>query len=178
MQKKRHPKESTVFDKDGEKRRGAFFAAHRPGRREVLSMATAAIAAGGLMASPAEAHHTKGHHDGESPAAWKRHAGLVKALNECEAMSLACLDHCIGELASGDSSLEKCAARVRETMSLCSATRSLVLQGSPLVPAALELCAQACRGCQEECEKHRKHHEVCGACADSCRQVRDEIARI
>jgi hypothetical protein len=34
----------------------------------------------------------------------------------------------------------------------------------------LEACAEACRICAEECERHAGDHEHCRVCAEACRR--------
>lgn len=39
-----------------------------------------------------------------------------------------------------------------------------------LLRAQLQVCAQACRSCGDECDRHAERHEHCRVCAESCRR--------
>ena len=56
---------------------------------------------------------------------------------------------------------------------VCAATGSLATRLSEpdtaVLRAQLEACAEACRACGEECEKHAVHMEHCRVCAEACR---------
>jgi hypothetical protein len=39
--------------------------------------------------------------------------------------------------------------------------------------AVIETCADACRICGEECERHAEMHEHCRVCAETCRRCED-----
>jgi hypothetical protein len=39
-----------------------------------------------------------------------------------------------------------------------------------LARTVLETCAQACRLCAQECERHASHHQHCRVCAEACRR--------
>lgn len=47
-----------------------------------------------------------------------------------------------------------------------------------LISAVLEFCADACRVCAEECERHAARHELCGSCAEACRRCRMACERL
>lgn len=47
-----------------------------------------------------------------------------------------------------------------------------------LVSAALEFCADACRVCAEECERHAASYQHCKVCAEACRRCRTMCERL
>jgi len=73
---------------------------------------------------------------------------MVKDLVQCIRLDLDCADICA---ATGQ-------AASRRTGANTSVVRRLI-----------ETCAEACRVCGEECERHAARHEHCRICAESCR---------
>jgi hypothetical protein len=68
---------------------------------------------------------------------------------------------------------------------VCTATGQILSRQTDFEPAlarsVVEACAQACRVCGEECERHADHHEHCRVCADVCRrceQACDDVLSI
>jgi hypothetical protein len=57
---------------------------------------------------------------------------------------------------------------------VCAATGSvasrLTERDAGLLAAQLRACAEACRVCGDECERHGHHMEHCRVCATACRE--------
>lgn len=47
-----------------------------------------------------------------------------------------------------------------------------------LISAVVEFCADACRVCAEQCERHAALDERCASCADACRRCRVACERL
>lgn len=58
---------------------------------------------------------------------------------------------------------------------------SLLSQLEPelgLIRSVLQACAEACRVCGDECERHASMHEHCRVCAEACRSCEDACRRL
>jgi hypothetical protein len=96
----------------------------------------------------------------------------ITACSECALTCTSCADACLAEEAVGD--LRRCIRLNLDCADVCDATGHVLMrQTEPdwtLVRAQLQACAQACRTCAEECERHAGHHEHCRVCAEACRR--------
>ena len=63
-----------------------------------------------------------------------------------------------------------------DSATTCSACVSLMARESRFHPQMCGLCAEVCRACAAECERHDEEH--CRACADACRRCADECGRM
>lgn len=96
----------------------------------------------------------------------------IVAAYSCAEACNACSDACLGE--------ENVAAQVAcirtnlDCADICLATARVVTRltatNRELVGAQLRACAQACRLCAGECEKHATHMKHCAICAEACRR--------
>lgn len=98
---------------------------------------------------------------------------LTALLNDCAA---AC-DHCAAACLQEEhvAHLAGCIRTDIACASVCRTTAQLLEQGIA-EERALQLCAQVCRQCADECSKHDYDHcracaEVCNTCARECEQV-------
>jgi hypothetical protein len=100
---------------------------------------------------------------------------LARCVEQCFACTLtctSCADACLAEEQVQE--LVRCIRLNLDCPDVCNATgRVLTRQTSSeprLARSMLEACAQACRVCAEECERHAHHHEHCRICAEACRR--------
>jgi hypothetical protein len=100
---------------------------------------------------------------------------LARCIQECFACALtctSCADACLAEEQVQE--LVRCIRLNLDCADVCDTTgRVLTRQTSTeprLARSVLEACAQACRLCTEECERHAEHHEHCRVCAEACRR--------
>jgi uncharacterized membrane protein len=100
---------------------------------------------------------------------------LARCIERCFACAFACTscaDACLAEEQVQE--LVRCIRLDLDCADVCDATgRVLTRQTSSepgLARSMLEACAQACRVCAEECERHAAHHEHCRVCAEACRR--------
>jgi hypothetical protein len=90
---------------------------------------------------------------------------------DCSQACAACADACVGE----DSVIElrQCIRLNLDCSDICSAMGSIASRrtgsNAVLIRAMLETCAEACRLCGDECDRHGDHHEHCRVCAEVCR---------
>jgi hypothetical protein len=115
-------------------------------------------------------------------------AALIRAIEasfDCAQACTACADACLGEDRVKD--LLQCVRLNLDCADVCTALGSLASRrtGSDerILARMLEVCAEACRVCGDECERHADHMEHCRICADACnacetacRQARDSVA--
>jgi hypothetical protein len=98
----------------------------------------------------------------------------IEACFDCGQACTACADACLGEDAVKE--LTRCIRLDLDCVDVCEMTgRALSRQlatDAQLVRTLLEACAQACRSCGDECERHARdmNMEHCGVCAEACRR--------
>jgi hypothetical protein len=99
-------------------------------------------------------------------------ARCVQACFVCTLTCTSCADACLAEEHVHE--LVRCIRLNLDCADACNATaRMLARQTSSeqaLTRSTLETCAQACRICAEECERHADDHEHCRVCAEVCRR--------
>ena len=100
---------------------------------------------------------------------------LAECIQECFSCSevcTSCADACLSEEMVPE--LRKCIRLNLDCADVCNATgRVLARQteyDAPTSKAQLQACAEACRTCADECERHADMHEHCAICADACRR--------
>jgi hypothetical protein len=97
---------------------------------------------------------------------------LVGELNLCAAECDACYKACL--LEKDVDMMQRCMTLDMECYDLCMLTGKVVEKGSEFMGRYLDLCADICTACAEECQKHR--HDHCQKCAAECRKCA-EICR-
>lgn len=100
---------------------------------------------------------------------------LARCIDECfscAATCTSCADACLGEETVRE--LVRCIRLNLDCADVCDATgRIASRQTEPqpgLIRTMIQACAEACRLCGEECERHASHHEHCRVCAEACRR--------
>jgi uncharacterized protein DUF326 len=100
---------------------------------------------------------------------------LARCIEQCFACALtctSCADACLAEERVQE--LVRCIRLDLDCADMCEATGRLLTRQTSSVPQLtqnmLGVCAQACRTCAEECERHAQHHEHCRVCAEVCRR--------
>jgi len=95
----------------------------------------------------------------------------IEACLDCAQACTSCADACIGE--ADVAGLRQCIRANLDCADVCAATASIATRrtGSDerVVNAILGPCAEACKVCGDECERHAGHHEHCRVCAEACR---------
>lgn len=90
----------------------------------------------------------------------------MKNLKDCIDSCLACLttcENCITDCVAGDN--RACILLCRDCADICALCARFEARDSQFVHGLHALCAEICKACAVECEKHAAHHETCKACA-------------
>lgn len=99
-------------------------------------------------------------------------ADCVAACYDCAQACTSCADACLGE--QDVEMLRRCIALNLMCADVCLATGAvatrLTERSETVLAAQLRACAEACRACGDECEKHAGHMEHCKVCASACRE--------
>ena len=95
-----------------------------------------------------------------------------EACFDCAQACTICADACIGE--ENIQMLVRCIRLDLDCADVCESTGKILSRQTAFDPqlseATLRACAEACRVCGEECERHAEHHEHCQVCAEACRR--------
>ena len=104
----------------------------------------------------------------------------IEACFECAQTCTSCADACLAE--PDVQMLTRCIRLNLDCADVCETTGRLLLrQTEPdwsLLNRQLQACAEACRVCGAECEKHASQHEHCQICAESCRMCEEACNRV
>jgi hypothetical protein len=99
-------------------------------------------------------------------------ARCVEECADCTVACTSCADACLGE--PDVQELVVCIRRNLDCADICQATGNVLARQTAFDPqlarTVLETCAQACRLCAQECERHASHHQHCRVCAEACRR--------
>jgi len=100
---------------------------------------------------------------------------LIRAIEEayaCAQICSSCADACLGEEMVKE--LTQCIRLNLDCADVCYTTGVVATRrtGSNelVIQRMLEVCAEACRLCGDECERHAGHMEHCRICAETCRR--------
>jgi Domain of Unknown Function (DUF326) len=95
----------------------------------------------------------------------------IDACFDCSQSCTACADACLAE--QNVPMLVRCIRLNLDCADVCGTTGRLLTRQVEFEPAVakavVQACAEACRVCGEECERHAKHMEHCRVCAEACR---------
>jgi hypothetical protein len=99
-------------------------------------------------------------------------AACIQTCYECSQTCTACADACLSEDMVAE--LVKCVRTNLDCADICATTGAVLSRhtgyDANVTRAVLEACAQACKACGDECERHASMHEHCKVCAESCRR--------
>lgn len=105
----------------------------------------------------------------------EQYKALIEHLNRCAIECSHCTIACLEE--KDVKSMERCIKLNIDCAEVCRVTASLLTRGSELSEKMLEVCAEICNTCAEECGKHSQM-EHCKRCADECRQCAEECSAL
>ncbi|CAA7625327.1 four-helix bundle copper-binding protein [Magnetospirillum sp. UT-4] len=107
---------------------------------------------------------------------------LIHAIEECYDCAqtcVTCADACLGE--DEVSELVQCIRLNLDCADVCAATGAVATRRSgsneTVIRAMLQACAEACRLCAEECDRHASSHDHCRICAETCRNCQDNCEK-
>ena len=107
----------------------------------------------------------------------------AKACNDCQRACDACGGHCAMLVSEGKKEHLKTLQTCQDCATLCSAAASIVARMGPFSDTICTACAEACKRCGDECEKHshdsimKKCAEECRKCANACNEMLKHAAR-
>lgn len=96
----------------------------------------------------------------------------IEACGACAQACVLCADSCLAERAVAD--LVACVRLDLDCADVCESTQRVLSrrtgEDDTLVRTLVKACAEACRLCGEECDRHAARHEHCWVCAEACRR--------
>jgi hypothetical protein len=109
----------------------------------------------------------------------------IEACYDCAQTCTSCADACLAEDMVKD--LLQCIRLNLDCADVCAATGALGSRrtgtNEALLKRMIETCAEACRVCGEECQRHAGMHEhcricaeMCGRCEEACREAAGSIS--
>ena len=141
-------------------------------RRQVLKLASALGAglAGAVLTSSNQADAQAADHAAHAghTAGPAKYQDLIDAALLCVNRGEVCIDHCVKQLGTGDTSLKDCMASVVTMGPMCTAVARFAAFDAPRLKEVTKLCVDVCVDCEKECRKHEEHHVQCKNCAESC----------
>jgi Cys-rich four helix bundle protein (predicted Tat secretion target) len=117
---------------------------------------------------PHAGHDMASHGDG----------GVVEAAGKCIGAGQVCLQHCIGLLAGGDTTMGDCARSTADMVAVSQAAQALAAGNSPQLKAQAAVALAAVNRCAEACKQHADKHAVCKACKEACEAAAKEYSRL
>lgn len=99
----------------------------------------------------------------------------IEACLDCAQTCLSCADDCLDEVAVAE--MKQCIRLDLDCADLCAVAARLALRRTGHNPgtlrAVLEACADLCRRCAAQCDRHAAHQVHCRLCADACRGCKE-----
>ncbi|MFN5375310.1 MAG: four-helix bundle copper-binding protein [Chitinophagaceae bacterium] len=95
----------------------------------------------------------------------------MKNFKNCIEACLACLttcESCITDCVASD--YKECILLCRDCADICALCARFEARGSKFRHNLHILCAEVCKACSVECEKHASHHASCKECAEACKE--------
>jgi hypothetical protein len=96
----------------------------------------------------------------------------IETCMDCAQVCLSCADACLSE--EMVAKLRQCIRLNLDCADLCSTVVKLMSRrtGSNdfILKHLVDVCAEACGICADECQKHADRHEHCRVCAETCTQ--------
>ena len=97
---------------------------------------------------------------------------LIEDLFDCVQACTTCADACLAE--DDVVALRECIRINLDCADVCTGMGRIVSRrvsfDAPGLKPLLETCAEICRACAVECERHAAHHVHCRVCAEVCRR--------
>jgi len=94
----------------------------------------------------------------------ERYADCIAACNACAAACLKCAAGCLED--PDVRKMARCIALDWDCAGICGLAVSYMLRNSEFSALVCEDCAEVCKWCKEECERHDSDH--CQECAQAC----------
>lgn len=97
--------------------------------------------------------------------------GLAEAASACIGKGQACLSHCIGMLAAGDTTMAGCGPAVHDMHAVMLGLAAAASSGSKHIKELARVAMEFCKDCEAECRKHADKHVVCKECMEACQRT-------
>ena len=97
--------------------------------------------------------------------------GLAEAAYGCIGKGQSCLAHCIGMLATGDTTMAGCVQAVHDMHAVMVGLGAAAASGSRHLKDLARVSMQFCQDCEAECRKHADTHVVCKECMEACQRT-------
>jgi hypothetical protein len=95
----------------------------------------------------------------------------IEACEDCAVTCALCAEACLGEEMVAE--LGRCIRLDLDCAEICRAASAIAARRAaakePDIDAILRVCAETCRRCAEECDRHAERHAHCRICAEVCR---------
>jgi hypothetical protein len=143
-------------------------------RRQLATIATAAVLAGGLGLMWARADEPKAPHHHATPEMEACLKECARCARECE----SCLTHCTELVAAGKKEHVQTLRTCNDCGDLCALAAKLIARDGAFMNVMCTACAKACDGCGAECAKfpNDDHMSRCAqACKDCAKACRDMV---
>ena len=95
----------------------------------------------------------------------------ITTLMKCAAVCAQTTTHCLG-LGEEHAEVDHITAMI-DCNELCLVTANFAARQSPYTEQLMELCAEVCRSCADECERLSDGDSTMDACAKICRDCAD-----
>src|SRR5882757_7108933 len=102
------------------------------------------------------------------------HESCIEACIACARACEECLAACLRE--SHVAMMAECIRLDRDCAELCWMAAALLQRDSQFAHDLCGLCAEVCRACSAECDKHNVDH--CRRCAEICERCAEECGRM
>jgi hypothetical protein len=142
-------------------------------RRKIFGLLGAGLAGATLSEGAVGAQHPH-HHD-------KLHGECLKACESCATICNETFHHCFEKVKDGHADHHRTAMVTIDCQEFCRLSAELMARESPLIATACLACAEACKLCSVECERHddpqmKECLEACRQCEKACRSLASAIA--
>lgn len=96
---------------------------------------------------------------------YQKYQGIIDACNKCAVACLHCASSCLQE--DDVKMLARCILLDQQCADICQMTARMMARDSDFAESVLQICAEICEACGEECRQH-EHMEHCQQCAKAC----------
>lgn len=94
---------------------------------------------------------------------------FINTLSNCAIACENCASSCLEE--ENVNMLARCIKLDHDCTEICNLAINYLVRSSENTNSIIELCANICAQCAEECEKH--DHDHCTECAEACRNCEE-----
>ena len=107
-------------------------------------------------------------------------ADCVEACFDCAQTCISCAEASLDE--EGASALGHCIQLTLDCANACAATGPALSRSAHASPALIrhlvETCAELCRACADECDRHADEYQQCHVAAEACRACEQSCAKV